>query len=91
MRWLIAMLHPAVVVRAAGAVSIVHRPLVADVRAAGPDVPVAEVVRVAEVARRLVVAVAACASAVGEIVVVILHADVVASLPDDAADRPAAS
>lgn len=91
MRWLIAMLHPAVVVRAAGAVWIVHHPLVVGVRAAGPDVPVAEVVRVVEVARRLVAVVAACASAVGRIVVVILHADVVGSLPDGAADRPARS
>lgn len=91
MRWLIAVLHPAVAVCAAGADLTLHRHLAADVRDAGLAGPVAVGVRVAEVARRLVVVGAACASAVGGIVVVILHADVVGSLPDGAADRPAGS
>ena len=73
---------------AAGADSILHRHLAADVRDAGPAVPVAMGVRVAEVARRLVAAGAAGWSAAGEAVVVIRHAVVVASLRADAADRP---
>ena len=73
---------------AAGADSILNRHLAADVRDAGPAVPVAVGVRVAEVARRLVAAGAVCWSAAGETVVVILHAVVVASLRADAADRP---
>ena len=73
---------------AAGADSILNRHLAVDVRDAGPAVPVAVGVRVAEVARRLVAAGAVCWSAAGETVVVILHAVVVASLRADAADRP---
>ena len=72
---------------AAGADSILNRHLAADVRDAGPAVPVAVGVRVAEVARRLVAAGAVCWSAAGETVVVILNAVVVASLRVDAADR----
>jgi hypothetical protein len=71
-------------VAAAGADSILHRHLAADVRDAGPAVPVAVGVRVAEVARRLVAAGAVCWSAAGETVVVILNAGVVASLRADA-------
>ena len=88
----IAGSRPAEVARAAGAGSIVHRHhhhLVADVRDAGPEVPVFVAVRVAEVARRPAAVEAACASVEGGIVVVILHAAGVANRPAGAAGRPA--
>src|SRR5262245_4414301 len=89
---LIARSHPAVVVRAAvsrlGSIVHHHRPLVAAVHG-GLDAPVA--VAGDEVVHRLVVGVAVGACAVGGIVVVTLHAVVVASLPVDAAGRPAGS
>src|SRR5262245_33897760 len=89
------MLHPAEAARAAVSRldSLVHRHrrrhLVADVRDAGPDVPVVVVVRVAEVAHRLAAVEAAGASAAGGIVAVIPRAAVVASRPAVADGLPA--